>query len=72
MKVDSNVAPPRLLNLKQVSTRLGLQRSAIYELFASGQLTKVHISPRKTLVLEAELSELILKRFSEARQRQDA
>ena len=72
MEIDTDVSPPRLLDLKQVSTRLGLQRSAIYELFASGQLTKVNVTPRKTLVLEAELSRLILQRFNEARQRQTA
>lgn len=72
MDIDSDVAPPRLLDLKEASKRLGLQRSAIYELFASGQLTKVNITPRKTVVLEAELSQLILRRFNEARQRKAA
>lgn len=59
-------APPRFCDLAEVGRRLCLKKSAIYELFARGQLTRVKLSPERTVVLEAELSAFIERKHAEA------
>lgn len=72
MTIDDEPKLPRFVDMPELQRRLCLKSSAIYELFASGELTRVKISPKKTVVLEEELSGFIQRKFQEARQQVSA
>ena len=57
----------RFLDLPEISSRLCLKKSAIYELFNSGELTRIKLSPKKTVVTEADLESFIDRKVAEAR-----
>ena len=46
-------ATPRLLSIKQVIFELGISRTSIYELIASGALKTVKIGRRRFVAIEA-------------------
>jgi predicted DNA-binding transcriptional regulator AlpA len=64
--IDSEPKPPRFIDMKELSQRLCLQRSALFELFASGELTRVKLTPKKTVALESEVDAFIQRKFAEA------
>ena len=64
--MDCEPKPPRFVKLADASKRLGLGRTAIFDLFNKGELTRVKLSERKTVVLEQELSDYIQRKFDEA------
>lgn len=66
MTIHNEPGPPRFVGMPELSRRLCLQKSAIYEMFASGELTRVKLGKKKTVVLEEELSALIQRKFQEA------
>ena len=68
MNIDSDPKPPRFVDMPELSRRLCLQRSAIFELFANGELTRVKLTPKKTVALESEVDAFIQRKFAEARQ----
>ncbi|WP_277981360.1 helix-turn-helix transcriptional regulator [Sphingomonas phyllosphaerae] len=68
MLIDTEPKPPRFVDLPELSRRLCLQKSAIYELFASGELQRIKLTPKKTVVLEADLDRFIQRKVAEARQ----
>lgn len=68
MNIDKEPKPPRFVDLPELSRRLCLQKSAIYELFASGELQPIKLTPKKTVVLEADLDSFIQRKVAEARQ----
>jgi excisionase family DNA binding protein len=58
------VPATRLLKAREVQDRLGLGRSKVYELMASGELPVVRIGPRLRRVTEAGLQRWIDERTS--------
>ncbi|WP_090363916.1 helix-turn-helix transcriptional regulator [Mycolicibacterium fluoranthenivorans] len=60
-------AQPRLLGLTEVKERLGVGRSAVFNLVLSGELRSFKIGNRR-LVAEAALVEYINRRDAEAAQ----
>jgi predicted DNA-binding transcriptional regulator AlpA len=68
VKIDNEPKLPRFVDLPELSRRLCLQKSAIYELFASGELQRIKLTPKKTVVLEADLDSFIQRKVAEARQ----
>ena len=72
MTIDNEPQLPRFVDMRELERRLCLKSSAIYEMFARGELTRIKLGPKKTVVLEQELSALIQRKFQEARQRVSA
>ena len=68
MTIDNQPAPPRFVDMAEISRRLCLQKSAIYELFYAKELTRVKLGKKKTVVLEEELNGYIQRKFQEASQ----
>jgi excisionase family DNA binding protein len=46
-------ATPRLLSIKQATFELGISRTSLYELIATGQLKTVKIGRRRFVTVEA-------------------
>lgn len=68
MFIDNEPKPPRFVDMPELTRRLCLQKSAIYGLFASGELQRIKLTPKKTVVLEADLDSFIQRKVAEARQ----
>jgi predicted DNA-binding transcriptional regulator AlpA len=69
MNIDSEPKYPRFLDLTEVSLRLCLKTSSIYELFNSGELVRVKLGRKKTVVLESDVTDFINRKVAEARQK---
>lgn len=67
MQTDSQQTLPRFVDISELSHRLCLQKSAIYELFSSGELTRVKLGRKKTVVLESDVTDFINRKVAEAR-----
>lgn len=68
MSVDDDVKPPRLIGVEEIGDRLCLRQSAVYALFATGALTRIKVSPKRTVALESEVTAFIQRKVAEARQ----
>jgi predicted DNA-binding transcriptional regulator AlpA len=68
MTIDNEQKLPRFVDLNELSQRLCLQKSAIYELFNTGELTRIKIGRKKTVVLESDVTDFINRKVAEARQ----
>lgn len=72
MTIDNELAPPRFVDMPEICNRLSVQKSSVYVMFKNGDLTPVKLLPKKTVVLEEELSALIQRKFQEASQKVSA
>lgn len=72
MHPDNQTPIPRFVDIAELSHRLCLQKSAIYELFNSGELTRVKLGRKKTVVLESDVTDFINRKVAEARAREAA
>ena len=68
MIIDNEPLYPRFVDLSELSYRLCLQKSAIYELINSGELTRIKLGRKKTVFLESDVTAFINRKVAEARQ----